>query len=725
VSTAPGHHDDGSHSHPETVAHLTHLVASVLAPAAALSGDDGQIRPVGAQGVFVGDERVLSRARLRVGGAEPAPLAAFIEGPGVTRFLGVAAGAGDPGPDPTVRVSRTRRVSSTGMAEEIRLESHATTAVRTTVSVDLGPDGSAMDLVKAGRAADEGQRLVESRPSLDGPHSGATELFWRTESSEVRVGGVGAVLGTDPASLLWTVDLPPRGQVALDWSVTVTQHRAVVVAAHGPVEWARPVVESADPRLSRLLERSLADLESLRLADVDSPHDTFVAAGVPWFMTLFGRDSLWCARMLLPLGTGLAAGTLRTLARRQGRRVDPLTGEAPGKIMHELRVDGFRLDGARRLPATYYGTVDATLLWISLLHDAWRWGMPEAEVAALLPTLDAALSWLAEHADADGDGFVEYVDRTGTGLANQGWKDSGDAIKFHNGQLAAPPIALCEVQGYAHRAALDAAAMLEWFGRPDAARWQEYAADLAARFRERFWADGPLGRFPVLALDGGKRQVDALTSNIGHLLGTGLLDADETRTVVRLLAQPALSDGYGLRTMSTLDGGFNPLSYHCGSVWPHDTAIALLGLTRCGLRDESVTVACGLLGSGLLAAAESTDYRLPELYGGDPRRAVSRPVPYPSACRPQGWAAAAAVVVAQAALGLWADVPGGELRVAPPDGVPLGALALRGVRAGDARIDVEVGPDGAVRVSSVPSWLRVAGPERPGTRLGSDMDRYR
>ncbi|GAA3154483.1 hypothetical protein [Nonomuraea salmonea] len=245
------------------------------------------------------------------------------------------------------------------------------------------------------------------------------------------------------------------------------------------------------------------------------------ARASPWFLTLFGRDSIWAARMLLPLGTDLAAGTLRVLARRQGTKLDPASGEAPGKIMHELRRHEFALHANRlRLPAAYYGTIDATPLWITLLHDAWRWGLPDGEVAALLPAMEAALGWLADHGDADGDGFLEYIDTSGSGLANQGWKDSGDAVRCHDGSRAEPPIALVEVQGYAYEAAMAGAALLDAYGRPGAERWRDYAGRLAERFRAAFWVDGG---HPALALDRDKRPVDALTSNIGHLLGTGIL----------------------------------------------------------------------------------------------------------------------------------------------------------------------------------------------------------
>jgi glycogen debranching enzyme len=275
---------------------------------------------------------------------------------------------------------------------------------------------------------------------------------------------------------------------------------------------------------------------------------------------------------------------------------------------------------------------------VCLLHDAWRAGLPRADVVALLPALEGALGWLLDFFDADGDGFGEYVDRSGHGLANQGWKDSRDSVRFADGRIAEGTVALCEVQGYAHEAAVSGAALLDAFGRPGADRLRHWAAELVRRFRSAFWCGEGEDRYPALALDGEKRRVDSLTSNIGHLLGTGLLNAEEELLVARRVAGPALDSGLGLRTMSSGDAGYSPLSYHCGSVWPHDTAIVIAGLVRAGLAEHA-----GGLVEGLLRASVAFDQRLPELWSGE-----GRAVPYPASCRPQAWSAAAAVVVAEA-----------------------------------------------------------------------------
>jgi glycogen debranching enzyme len=641
---------------------LHDLVPAVAAPSSLLCGRDGQIRPAGVQGLFHADRRVISEAVLRVDGHEPESIGYAPAGPGAARFTGLLRHIPGPTADPAVRVDRVRHLRPYGMTEEIRI-SAAGAPVIATVTVDLAGDDALLERVRSG-----------ATPPPAGALNGIT---------------------VEPAQLRWPVTIAPGETATLHWRLDIRQRAAVVAAPRGPVEWARPRVSADDRRLDRLLEQSLDDLESLRLTDDPATGDTFLGAGVPWYLTLFGRDSIWAARMLLPLGTGLAAGTLRVLARRQGQRVDAGTAEAPGKIIHEVRQESIGL------PASYYGTVDATPLWISLLHDAWRWGLPAGQVAALLPHLEAALGWLGRHADPDGDGFLEYIDDSGRGLANQGWKDSGDAVRYHDGRIAPAPIALCEVQGYAHAAALHGAALLDAFDRRGADRWRDYAQQMATRFRERFWT--PRG-YPALALDGDKRQVDSLTSNIGHLLGTGLLRADEEKTIAELLVTPGMANGYGLRTMSAEDAGYAPLSYHCGSVWPHDTAIAMLGLARAGHRD-----AAAVLAEGLLRAAESFEYRLPELYAGDGTAETRRPVPYPAACHPQAWSAAAAVAILHTRLGLDPDVPNARVHLAPAPG----AITARGIRIAGHPVDITVGPGAEPTIAGLPAGVQTVFPASP------------
>jgi glycogen debranching enzyme len=677
---------------------LHDLVGAALSPTSMLSRPDGQIRPVGVQGVFHADVRVLSRAELLVDGREPEPLTQTLDGPHGARFVSLARWLGDPILDPTVRIDRARRMVRAGLDEEISVRSSAAVGVRARITLHLDCDLASIEVVKSGGR----------NAPLKAKTTGSGQLVWAGIGTTVAVSGEGAKAegGTapgHPACLVWTVDLPPKDQIVLRWQLRVNDPQAAVVPPPREPTWSRPEVTADDRRLVRLVARSLDDLRALRLADAEVPGDSFLAAGVPWYLTLFGRDSLWAARMMLPLGTELAASTLRVLARRQGHRFDPESGEAPGKIMHELRRHDFSILGGRvRLPPVYYGTVDATPLWVILLHEAWRWGMPADEIEPLLPHLEAALNWLGEQGDPDGDGFVEYVDTSGHGLRNQGWKDSGDAVRFRDGRLAAAPIALVEVQGYAHAAARHGGDLLDAFGRPGGDRWRDYAGQLAEEFRARFWVDGRYGPQPALALDRDKRPVDSLTSNIGHLLGTGLLNDAESAQIAHLLTTDALAGGFGLRTMSSEDGGFNALSYHCGSIWVHDTAIALDGLARVGLTRQARALA-----EGVLTAAEAFGYRLPELYGGDDRATLGRPAPYPAACRPQAWTAAAGVALLQAATGLYPDVPGGRVRLRPLAGPGFGAVSVRRFRLAGKPVDVAVDSTGQAVVSGLPAGLTV------------------
>jgi hypothetical protein len=663
---------------------LHDLVTVLSAPTVVLSEAGGQIRPGGAQGVLHADCRVLSTAVLEVAGTEPTPVSGGLVGAGTALFIAVPRAVGDDIADPTVWVEREREVTPGWVRERIRLVSAADSGVATELALRVAADLAAIGEIKAGRA---GEPTVLAATS----DAGGADLTWGADSVTARLHAPGATAERGDAGevvLRWPVSLAGRGRQEIEWEIAVSDPTAVVIAAgyHGagaqnggagsrhaapgskpgaaspPADadnpWAGVRAEADDPRIPQLLAQSLADAAALRLATTRAPQDVFLAAGAPWYFTLFGRDSIWAARLLLPFGWRLAAGTLRTLAAFQGGRLDPATAEAPGKIPHELRTEANPVLG---LPPLHYGTVDATPLWVCLLHDAWRWGMPSAEVRALLPHLTAALAWMRDYGDADGDSFLEYSDESGHGLANQGWKDSIDAIRFADGRIGLPPVALCEVQGYAFEAAMGGAALLDALGEPGADQWRSWAANLAGAFRAAFWVTGESGPFPALALDAAKQPVDAVTSNIGHLLGTGLLTVDEEGLVAARMAGPGLNSGFGVRTMSSDSAGYSPLSYHCGSVWSHDTAIVIRGLSRSG---HSATAAVFV--DGLLAAAAAFGGRLPELFSGAARSDVPWPAPYPASCRPQAWAAAAAGALVQALLGLDVDVPAETIRLAPP-----------------------------------------------------------
>ncbi|MEV7601893.1 glycogen debranching N-terminal domain-containing protein [Kitasatospora sp. NPDC089797] len=656
---------------------------SVAAPSFCAARPDGRIAE-GADGFYHGDRRILSRLEVGVPGVPNAPVATAEGADGHTAFVTVLRGLAEETADPVTTLERRRELHPGRLVERYTLHNAGGRPARLRLEVRAESDFAAMDTVKAGRSG---------TPVRPGPHDGG--LRWND-------GPLTAVLTLTPApdhldaatgTLGYELELAPGQSWQAVLECTAEHRDGDLFPPADRTPWTAPEVTGRDHHLAHWLTRSHHDLRGLLLTDPLHPADTFLGAGAPWFLTLFGRDSLWAARMMLPLGTELAAGTLRTLARRQGRAVDPATEEQPGKILHEVRRAEQHLDTGAHLPPSYYGTADATPLWLILLHDAWRWGLPAAEVEDLLPHAEAALTWLEEYADADGDGFLEYVDSTGRGLSNQGWKDSSDGIRFRDGRIAAAPIALSEVQAYAHEAAVKTADLLEAFGRPGAEHWRQWAERLGERFRDRFWTEDEQGRYPVVALDGDKRPVDSVTSNLGHLLGTGLLSPGESALVAQRLTAPGLDSGFGLRTLDAATAGFNPLGYHTGSVWPHDTAVAVHGLARAGRHEDAAPLA-----DGLVRAAAAFEHRLPELFAGYPRDRYTRPVPYPASCRPQAWSAAAAVLVLQAVLGLAADAPGRRLWVR--ERVPAGyeSLRIRGLTVAGLPIEVETDHAGAVRL---------------------------
>ncbi|TFC36173.1 glycogen debranching N-terminal domain-containing protein [Cryobacterium sp. TMT2-42-4] len=678
-------------SHP--VQPLLHDSAIVLAaPTQAWSRSDGQTdKPI--HGLYHADTRILSGWSLLVGGRTGEAIGHAQRGAGEVTFTSLLRHLDDRTADPRLRLEVTRTVTAGRLTERIEIISGLEQAVDTTVSVRLTPDFADMQTVKAGLAVAAERDAFGGVDLPAAPDVGVTEasggirLSTDTVAALVGVSDDGVLTGSTAeadteVTGTWSVTVPAKSSVTVEWTVEIAHAATVVQAAAGLPEWSGVLVRSGDARLGRWVARALDDLTGLRMATTTSPAEPFLAAGAPWFFTLFGRDSLWAARFLLPLGTEIAGSTLRLLAQLQGTKSDTETAEQPGKIMHELRPDVYSMPGeSLSLPPLYYGTVDATPLWICLLRDAYRWGLATEEVEALLPALEAALGWMRDFGDSDGDGFLEYVDITGHGLANQGWKDSGDSIQWRDGSLADGPIALCEVQAYAYEAYIGGAELLDAFGRAGGDAWRARAAALQTRFRDSFWIDAPAGRFPAVALDAFKRPVDTVTSNIGHLLGTGLLSAEESALVAARLVSPELNSGYGLRTMSTDSVGYWPLSYHGGSVWTHDTAIAIAGLGRAGFGAEA-----GILIEGLLAAAESFDYRMPELHSGDASSLVAAAVPYPAACRPQAWSAAAAVSVLGTVLGLEPDPVTGQVTSTPIIPAVVGDVAVRGLRTPPASV---------------------------------------
>ncbi|NYE37335.1 glycogen debranching enzyme [Nocardioides cavernae] len=666
---------------------LHDLASCVAAPGVLLTGLDGQLRRGGVSGWYVSDTRLLDRWEVSVVGSALDVVRAERRGTARHAYSCVARSVGDLStPDPTVRIDRVRRLEEDHLVEELTVESTGGEPVEVHLCVDLGTDLSPMATIKQGRAGDP----VGAAAVPDG-------LEWTAPEGAVRVvaeAGVETDVDAGAGRLSWRLAVG-RGSpqtVALRATTSVP----ALFPGGRPQPWST-AVDATDVRLRRVARQGLSDLAGLLLRDGD---DRFLAAGSPWFLTLFGRDSLWAARMLVPLDTDLALSTLRTLARRQGRTDDPATEEQPGKILHEVRKETLDL-GEQRLPPLYYGSVDATPLFVCVLADAHQWGADRAQVRELVPALRGCLEWILDQSAATG--WLTYVDHTGQGLSNQGWKDSHDSIQFADGRLAEPPISLSEVQAYAHEAVVRGAALLADLGAEPVPGLDGWAADLRDRFGREFWVDDADGGHVAVALDRRGDRVDSLASNLGHLLGTGLLDEDATDRVARLLGDPRLDSGFGLRTLSAASPRFSRLSYHGGTVWPHDTAIAVRGLAAEGRYDEAAAMA-----AGLVHAAEAFEDRLPELYGGDAASDVDLPAAYPAACRPQAWSAAAPIACLVALAGLRADAASATLRHPPHTSARLGAWSLRGLRLGEHPFDVAVEPDGRVVVTLPPgSPLRV------------------
>ena len=650
----------------------------------------------GIQGVFVGDTRIGSHLRLTVDGEPVECLASSTQEPAHGAFVGRTA-------EPHLLVFRDYWMGR-GLRADVRI--HNPTGAPRAAQVDIHVASDLADLFDV-----KGSRAV-GPPIAPNPTPVGMEFHDAPTARGAMVSAVPTpeVIG-DRLHWEFTVEGHADWTCCLEWrairgeTVFALEHPCGTVASatdpmtvHARWRQERPELRSDVVDLERVYRQTLDDLGALRIFEGDHGDSPVVAAGAPWFMTLFGRDSLITSWMALPVDPLLGLSTVRLLARLQGTKEVPATDEQPGRILHEVRA-GETPSLSLAEGSIYYGTSDATSLFVMLVHELWRWGVPLAELAPLLPNVEAALGWMATWGDADRDGYIEYRRASRHGLLNQGWKDSGDAIHYADGTLADAPIALCEVQGYAYAAWLGAAALAEASGDPDkAAQWTARAAELRRAFNRDFWLDEHQAF--AIALDGDKRPVNSVASNMAHCLWTGIVDAERAAPVARWLMSPELSSGWGVRTLATSMARYDPLSYHNGSVWPHDTAIAIAGLRRAGFVDEALA-----LGGQLLAAA-GPSHRLPELYSGLTPADLSIPVPYPASCSPQAWAAAAPLLVLRAMLGFEPDAPRRTITLdprLPPDAT---TLALDGMPFGDERLTIEVERD-AVAVRGLPKGYSI------------------
>ncbi|MGW7616447.1 amylo-alpha-1,6-glucosidase [Streptomyces antimycoticus] len=593
-------------------------------------------------GLFLRDARHLSRWQLTVDGTSPTTLVpAAAEADHTAACVLTPQGTRDQ--PPAYTVFRRQSVTAGTFTEHLRLVNNRPGPV--TARIELTVDADFADLFEL-RADDRHYAKPDGRHEThttdDGLLFDYRRADWHARTTLVCNPAPDAVDSPQDASaptaraLTWHLPLDGHGEAQLHVTAHAHPHGAPSHPPAAPPAPRRTPAPAPVDDLTRTCERGLADVDLLTIAatGVDGEDVYVPAAGIPWFLTLFGRDSLLTSYFLLPYRPGTAAATLSALAATQGRRYDTFSGEQPGRIVHETRHG--ELAHFRQVPyGRYYGAVDATPLFLVLLHAHYETTGDGALAVRLEEHARQAVDWMFTDGGLDRHGYLVYRPDTG-GLVNQNWKDSAGAICFADGTQAAGPVAVSEAQGYAYDALVRTARLAEelWKDEPYAHRLRTAAARLRTRFTSDFWM--PDADFPALALDGDGRQVDALASDAGHLLWSGILDAERARRVGRRLLEPDFFSGWAIRTLAAGQPPYHPLSYHRGSAWPHDNAVIVLGLARHGLTDQVDTVT-----EGLVAAAAHHGYRLPEVIAGYDRSATATPVPYPHSCSPQAWAAAA------------------------------------------------------------------------------------
>ncbi|WP_241778096.1 glycogen debranching N-terminal domain-containing protein [Streptomyces sp. CT34] len=667
----------------------------VALPSLAVSPPSGQLTGEGLEGYYRDGRRILSRCEVRAAGGEPLVVQGRLVAADRARFIGVVRRTGERGPDPEIRMERLRYADGT---ERITFHSNAGRPVRLPVEIRLGTDLAELGAVALGfpgaelRAAVHGSGLRWTGP-------GAHALVSATPTPQDALASAGL--------LRWDLELPPGGRRTVELHArleynTGNPRGGAHPAARGrpgqpripgprsalsgprmrgdrpPHPWSAAHLECDDHRADALMARSLDDLRGLLMRDPAMPADVYVAGGFPWRCGLAPAEALWSARMLLPLGTRLAASTLRTLARTQQATPGADFGRIPGALR----------DAGPHAPPSCTG-IEATLLFPAVLAEARRWGLPDPETERLLPPAERCLQWLRTATDPPGGGRGGYL------------PDPAPDGPYR-----------CETQAHAHRAALLGADLLDACGSSGAAALRDWAADLSTRFRTDFWVEDRAGGRPAALLTVDGRPVPHLGSTAAHLLDTGLLgggtlapgllDAAQTDQLARLLRSPAMDSGWGLRGLGAKETGYNPFGHRSGAVRVQETAIAAAGLAAAGHE-----AAAGALTRGVLDAAESFGHRLPEMYAGEQRTADGAPVPHPAACRPAAAAAAGAVQMLVTLAGLRPDVPSGTVAVRPLGTAPLGAMQLTGLTIAEQPFAVRISRLGMGMVEAAADGLQL------------------
>jgi len=638
-------------------------------------------------GLFSFDTRFLSHWVLTVNGQRLNPLSTddlqYFE----TRFF-LVPGTGTVYVDSELSVIRRRAVGN-GFREELQILNHDEKPVDLTVRIEAGSDFADLFEVKDAlkKKGAYSARVTKGRLVLGYER----ETFKRATDISAT-----APARVDKKGLTFKTRIEPHGE----WSTNLDVVTADLgtMEGHEQPKFARPrgrqnmeanlrrwldeapTLECDWDSLRRTYMRSLVDLAALRFSPAISGYRSLPAAGLPWFMTMFGRDSILTSLQALPFTSELAATTLQALGDWQGTRLDDFRDEDPGRILHEMRY-GELAAFEERPQSPYYGSADATPLFVVLLDEYERWTGDRRLVRGLEYEARAALNWIDEYADLMVNGYIWYQRRNEkTGLVNQCWKDSWDSISYHDGRLAGFPRATCELQGYAYDAKIRAARLARevWKDSKFASELEKQAADLKRRFNRDFWI--PDGEYFALALDSDGEQVDVLSSNIGHLLWSGIVDKSKAKAITHHLLGPRLFSGWGVRTLAEGEGRYNPIGYHVGTVWPFDNSFIAWGLRRYGFKEEAARIA-----AGILAAADFFDGRLPEAFGGYERDLTRYPVQYPTACSPQAWSTGAPLLLLRTMLGL---EPVDDLLVVDPElPVGIGHVALLDIPGRWGRVD--------------------------------------
>jgi glycogen debranching enzyme len=664
-----------------------------------ISDQYGDVHPGTAAGLYHEDTRHLSRWVLTLNGARPIVLtsnevdyysaAFFLTNPDLDGIVGKS-----------LTLQRHRFVGD-GLRETIRLRNHLREPVRCELRLSVGADFGDLFEVK-GKDFRKGGRVTSEHD----PEHPRLAFRYRHETFETAT-SVHATqhCGLDGDDLVWQVEVEPLGvwetgvvvEFEVDDEITEPTHETFGEPERQATKVLRkwedevPQVAGGSDLVWHVFDKSVVDLASLRLhACVKGNEYSLPAAGLPWFMAIFGRDTLITSYQSMWVGPELARGALEALAGFQGTEVNDFKDEEPGKILHEIRF-GELAELGFKPHRPYYGSGDSTPLWLIVLSEYWRWTGDDSTVKSLRDNAIRALEWIDRYGDLDGDGYIEYRTRSAQGLRTQGWKDSWNGIQFADGAVPEVPVALCEFQGYAYDAKLRVAELADavWGDAEMASRLREEAATLRDRFNEDFWIDDRGGYYAV-GLDGDKRRIDSMTSNMGHLLWSGIVPRDRAPVVARQLLSESMWSGWGVRTMSWDDLGYNPIGYHVGPVWPHDNSIVAAGLRRYGLREEANRIAVAML-----QASGYTEYRLPEVFAGYSKDEAPFPVRYPTASSPQAWATGAPFLWFRLALGM---EPGSEgLTVDPLVPSELGSVRFDGVHAAGRRWNTwGEGSDGGV-----------------------------